>query len=191
MDIDGLVRQLVAGDDNAGPILVSILAPGLLGHAEQIGHDLPQVDREMVVELAIDRAIMRIDQFDASRASLRTWVQAILRNEIANWRRDHPQGAPETMVQDLPLVTPEGDEGLDEAKDRRSAALAAVVMTAPQGDQLIIYKRFVENLSHGEIAKNLGIREGTSRKRLERALIRLRQEANKDADITSLLRGEG
>jgi RNA polymerase sigma factor (sigma-70 family) len=191
MDINGLVRQLVAGDDSAGPILVSIFAPGLLGHAAQMGPDLSPVERELLVERAIDQAIARIDQFDARRASLKTWVQAIVRNEMSNWRRDHPQGPPVSLVQDLPLVTPGENEGLDEAKDRRSAAIASIVLLAPQGDQLIIYKRFVETLSHAEIAKSLGIREETSRKRLERALNRLREEANKDSDITSLLRGEG
>jgi DNA-directed RNA polymerase specialized sigma24 family protein len=67
MDFDRLIEQLKAGDDTAGPILVSVLAPRLWGYAELIAADLPLADREEVVEKAIETAIRRIDRYDSTK----------------------------------------------------------------------------------------------------------------------------
>src|ERR1700733_2910212 len=94
MDIGRLIEQLKAGDDTAGPVLVSILAPRLLGYAEMIANDLPLADREQAVEQAIETAIRRIDRYDPNRGTFPGWVRPFVRHAVSDWRRDHPTGAP-------------------------------------------------------------------------------------------------
>jgi RNA polymerase sigma-70 factor (ECF subfamily) len=188
MDIGRLIQQLKAGDDTAGPILVSILAPRLLGYAEMIANDLPLADREQAVEQAIETAIRRIDRYDPNKGTFPGWVRAFVRHAVGDWRRQHPAGAPSQLDQRTDAATPE-DDTEEEPDNPASAALTALVFTAPEADQLILRLRYEENLPHTQIAERLGVSEPACRKRLERALGRLRSRAAEDADLSLYLKG--
>jgi RNA polymerase sigma-70 factor (ECF subfamily) len=188
MDIGRLIEQLKAGDDTAGPILVSILAPRLLGYAEMIANDLPLADREQAVEQAIETAIRRIDRYDPNRGTFPGWVRAFVRHAVGDWRRRHPTGAPGQLDERTDAAAPE-DNTEEEPDDPASAALTALVFTAPEADQLILRLRYEENLLHAQIAERLGVSETACRKRLERALARLRNRAAEDPDLNRYLEG--
>ncbi|MDA8186455.1 MAG: sigma-70 family RNA polymerase sigma factor [Actinomycetota bacterium] len=188
MDIVQLIEQLKAGDDTAGPILVSILAPRLLGYAEMIANDLPLADREQAVERAIEMAVRRIDRYDANKGTFPGWVRAFVRHAIGDWRRHHPGGAP-TQVDKRTNAAIPADDTEEEHDNPASAALTALVFTAPEADQLIVRLRYEENLPHAQIAERLGVSEPACRKRLERALERLRSRAVGDPDLNRYLEG--
>ena len=190
MDITRLIQQLKAGDDTAGPILVSVLAPRLLGYAELIAGDLPLADREQAVEQAIETAVRRIDRYDPSKGTFPGWVRAFVRHTVGDWRRRHPDGAPTSLDQVGEPPAHEIDDIEDQGSPRASAALAALVLTAPEADQLILRLRYEENLLHAQIAQQLGVSEAACRKRLERALERLRARAVNDPDLNPKLEGE-
>ena len=188
MDIGRLIGQLKAGDDTAGPVLVSILAPRLLGYTEMIASDLPLADRERAVEQAIETAIRRIDRYDTSKGTFPGWARAFVRHAVGDWRRLHPTGAPGQLDDRTDAAAPEG--GIEEKQDDpASAALAALVFTALEPDQLILRLRYEENLRHAQIAEQLGVSEPACRKRLERALERLRSRAAEDPDLNRYLEG--
>ncbi|MHB1929679.1 MAG: RNA polymerase sigma factor [Acidimicrobiales bacterium] len=188
MDIGRLIEQLKAGDDTAGPVLVSILAPRLLGYAEMIANDLPLADREQAVEQAIETAIRRIDRYDPSKGTFPGWVRAFVRHAIGDWRRHHPGGAPLEVDERTDAAVPT-DDTEEEHDNPASAALTALVFTAPEADQLILRLRYEENLRHAQIAERLGVSEPACRKRLERALERLRSRAAEDPDLNRYLEG--
>lgn len=190
MDITRLIQQLKAGDDTAGPILVSVLAPRLLGYAELIAGDLPLADREQAIEQAIETAVRRIDRYDPSKGTFPGWVRAFVRHAVGDWRRRHPDGAPTSLDQVGEPPAHEIDDIEDQGSPRASAALAALVLTAPEADQLILRLRYEENLVHAQIAQQLGVSQAACRKRLERALERLRARAVNDPDLNPNLEGE-
>ena len=72
----------------------------------------------------------------------------------------------------------------------KQAGLAALVLSAPEADQLLLRLRFAEYLSHAQIAEQLGVSEAACRKRLERILNRLRAHAKDDPDLSRFPRGE-
>jgi RNA polymerase sigma-70 factor (ECF subfamily) len=188
MDIGRLIEQLKTGDDTAGPVLVSILAPRLLGYAEMIANDLPLADREQAVEEAIETAVRRIDQYDPNKGTFPGWVRAFVRHAVGDWRRHHPTGAP-TQLEERTAAAVLEDDTEEEHDNPALAALTALVFTAPEADQLILRLRYEENLLHAQIAERLGVSEPACRKRLERALERLRNRAAEDPDLNLYLEG--
>ena len=59
MDIDELIAGALAGVPSAGPLLVSVLGPQVAAYARRISPDLSDTDRDLVAELAIEKAIRR------------------------------------------------------------------------------------------------------------------------------------
>jgi len=189
VDIAQLIEQLKTGDDTAGPVLVSVLGPRLQGYADLIAGDLPLVDREQAVEHAIETAIRRIDRYDPSKGTFPGWVRAFVRHAVADVRRRQRGGAPLQLDEEMADLTVPEDDGEEEHGSPTSAALTALVFTAPEADQLILRLRYEENLPHAQIAERLGVSEPACRKRLERALERLRSRATQDPDLNRYLEG--
>ena len=183
MDVAQLIEQLKRGDDTAGPVLVSVLAPRLLGYADLIAGDFALVDRERAVEHAIETAIRKIDRYDPSKGTFPGWVRSFVRHAVADVRRRQPGGPPMQLDEEIADVAVPEDGDEEERGNPAAAALAALVFTAPEADQLILRLRYEESLLHAQIAEQLGVSEPASRKRLERALERLRNRAKQDPDL--------
>jgi RNA polymerase sigma factor (sigma-70 family) len=188
MDIQKLIEQLRVGDEAAGPILVSIIAPRLVGYAEMIASDLPLADRERIVEIAIESAVSRIDRYDPSRGTFPGWVRAFVANAAKDWRRRFPRGAP-APLDEMTYVAESGADLEDEHRELMPDALRALLLTSSEADQLMIRLFYQEGLAHASIATQLGVSEPASRKRLERAITRLRGRAIEDPDLVRYLRG--
>lgn len=194
MDIDALIEQLRQGDPSAGPILVSIVAPRLLGYAAHLARDLGEAEHEEIVEAAIEKSILKIDQFDADRGTFTGWVRTFVRNEVATWRRNHLGSTVPVNEEALEVAgEPEPDEGEDDGKDeaasQRDTAITSLVLNLPEPAQLLLRLRFAEGLDHIAIAEALDVRPDAARKRLQRILQTLRQLAADDPDLKHL-RGE-
>jgi RNA polymerase sigma factor (sigma-70 family) len=188
MDLGVLVEQLRRGDPSAGAILVSVVAPRLLAYAGHLAPELNPADHEAIVETAIEKAILRIDEFDPERGTFPGWARTFVRYEVRTWRRTH---AGATQLDDRHLeaadtAEPGSDEAAADAASRRNTAVTALVLSLPEPAQLLLRLRFAEELEHPAIAEQLGVKPATSRKRLQRILETLRELAADDPDLHHL-----
>jgi RNA polymerase sigma factor (sigma-70 family) len=138
-------------------------------------------DAPDVTQDAFLKAYTALDRF-RGEAPFRPWILRIVANEAKNRRRssrrreeltlrlaeDRPSGdaapSPEAVV--LGRVTTE----------RLLAALSAL----PERDRLVVGYRYLVELSEEETATVLGVRRGTVKSRLSRALVRLRASVEEE-----------
>lgn len=110
-------------------------------------------------------------------APFRPWLLAIVANEARNRRRS--AGRRESLVLRAAAEALSGDaapspEGVLVAAEERARLLRAVEALA-DGQRLVVACRYFLGLSEKECAAVLGIRRGTVKSRLSRALDRLRE----------------
>jgi RNA polymerase sigma factor (sigma-70 family) len=187
MDLNELIAQLRRGEPAAGPVLVSVIAPRLMGYVQMIAPHLSAADHEAIVEVAIEKAITKIDLYQPDRATFPTWVRGFVRSELTEWIRAHPSGPTVELPPYIENVAAQSDTTEDAfSSDRVAAALASVVLTESEGAQLLLRLKYGDGLTHEQIAKQLGVTAAACRKRLERLLVKLRHRARQDPDLKKL-----
>jgi RNA polymerase sigma-70 factor (ECF subfamily) len=134
-------------------------------------------DAEEVAQEAFLKAYRALGRFRAG-SPFRPWLLSIVANEARNKRRS--AGRREGLTLRLAATATSGDaapspEAGVEAADERERVLAALGRLREE-DRLVIAYRFFLELSEEEAAAALGIRAGTAKSRLWRALQRLREE---------------
>jgi RNA polymerase sigma factor (sigma-70 family) len=140
-------------------------------------------DAEEAAQDAFVKAYRALGRFRDGEP-LRPWLLAIVANEARNRRRSAGRRAA--------LVLRAAGEGRSSgeaapspeaallAGERRSVLLEALGRMAER-DRTVIACRYLLELSEAETAAALGVRRGTVKSRLSRALDRLRQEVDDDA----------
>jgi RNA polymerase sigma factor (sigma-70 family) len=171
---EDLVTQSRAGDGDAYAELVrrhqdvafrtAMLITGNAADAEDVAQD------------ALIKAWRALGRFDARRP-VRPWLLAIVANEARNRRR--AGGRREHLVlraageeRHSAEAAPSPDAALL-AGERRDSLLAALGALREE-DRLVIGCRYLLGLSEAETGAALGVRPGTVKSRLSRALDRLR-----------------
>jgi RNA polymerase sigma factor (sigma-70 family) len=133
-------------------------------------------DAEDLTQLTFERGLKAWDRFDASRASLGTWLLAIARNVLVDhYRRDRshrhePLGADEATEAALGYREPAQD-GLG-----ISPELAAGLERLGRREREVIALRFGADLTGPEIAELTGLSLSNVQQLLSRSLRRLRGE---------------
>ena len=183
--LDELLSRLQNGDQNAGPFLVSLVAPSLHGYARAIASDLSDTDRERICELALERAVRKIDRFDLTKGSLLRWLRTFVRHEAGNWRRSNH--ALDEL--DENAVAPELEPEQPVEWRNAIAAIQRAVQELSPTDQLIIDLRDREGLSYADIGTRVGANEDACRQRHLRALRRLKQVAESDPELQRFKEG--
>lgn len=200
MDDEDMDRELVEsardGKHGAGAYLVSRYAPKLLGYCRGIAHDLGDVDQELVVGLAIEKALRKIDTYDPNRAPFEIWLRTFVKFATMEWRRSQAQTfTVNPTLQDGPLnqeAAPVHDPNAP-TSNRLAPVIDALNEALPQlspQDQIIIGLRDLEGRPFNDIASRLEITEATARQRHHRAKGRLKKLLVADAR-TATLTGEG
>ena len=140
------------------------LAYLLLGDADEA---------EDVAQEAFVHAFQALDRFDASRP-LRPWLLRITANLARNRRRS--AGRYWAALQRLFWAEPDAVTHVEEKSFQRLSAqqLWQAVRRLNPADQEVIYLRYFLSVPEAEMATALGIRPGTVKSRLHRALNRLR-----------------
>jgi RNA polymerase sigma factor (sigma-70 family) len=131
-------------------------------------------EAEDAVQEACVSAWLALDRFRAP-APFRPWLIRIAVNAAHNRRR----GAGRQAGLALRLVPEPGTAPSAEAvalAASERAALAAAVGRLREDDQLVIAARYFLGLTEAEAATALGVRRGTVKSRLSRALARLRDQ---------------
>ena len=108
------------------------------------------------------------------------WVVRILVNRIVSSRR--ARALPTAPLEDAERVTGPADV-LESAMsaERRDEVQAALSRLSPQHYRVVVLRYFAE-FSLSEISEAIGVREGTVKSRLSRALSRLREELAQTCD---------
>jgi RNA polymerase sigma factor (sigma-70 family) len=181
MNVTELVASARDGTESASPYIVSLYGAKLTRFAHLLAADLSEVDREVLCERAIEKAVERIELFDPNRGSFDAWLRGFVRREVYEARR---RVVPERLpaMDDIPAVAPSSGESVVPVEV--IAALRAAVRRLPETDQLIIALRAYENLPYAAIAEQLGADQTACRVRYHRAVNRLRDAAQSDGVLT-------
>jgi RNA polymerase sigma-70 factor (ECF subfamily) len=121
------------------------------------------------------RAVRAAERFDPARASAQTWLLTIARNvlidHIRSVRTRRHVGLDE--LRDLAVDAPSPEERM--LRREAVAGVLEAMAQMSQEDREVLSLRFGGDLDIPEIAALLGLRAGTVRTRLWRALERLRE----------------
>lgn len=185
MDDEDLIQAAREGKEHAGPFLVSLYAPMLLGYARGLASDLGDSACEQICEWAVERAVRKIDLYDPTKGDFAGWARSMLRYAALDYRRDN---ARLQSIDDLDLAEPAARSSR-EIPDDVTASLAEVVGQLSEPDQAILALREIEQLPSQTVAALLGISDAAVRQRYSRARQRLIRIAQHDQRLTSFLRG--
>lgn len=139
-------------------------------------------DAEEVAADAFLKAYRALGRF-RRRKPFRPWLLTIVANEARNRRRGTSRRqalALRVADQGRPGDAAPSPEAAAIGAERRSRLLEAVDRL-PDDQRLVVECRFFLELDEAETASVLGMRRGTAKSRLSRALDRLRQEVPEDA----------
>ncbi len=176
-DATPLLRKIATGDDEALRTLYReygslayALAYRMLGRRERA---------EDVVQEAFLRVWRHAGRFDGARASFPTWLTRIVRNLcIDELRRKDPSQSADVLddVEQWVAHASPIDRPILDRLIIREAFLAL-----PMEQSRVVEMAYFEGLTHREIARNLGIPEGTVKSRLRLGLQRLRQVLTRES----------
>jgi RNA polymerase sigma factor (sigma-70 family) len=134
-------------------------------------------DAEDATQDAFVKAYYALDRFRTADP-FRPWILRIVSNEARNRRRS--AGRRERLA--LRVIERRGPGDAAPSPDAAAIAqetrrtLLAALETLPARDREVIACRYLLELSEAETAQALGVRPGTVKSRLSRALTRLRRE---------------
>jgi RNA polymerase sigma-70 factor (ECF subfamily) len=185
LDDAGLIELAQHGDVRAYGELVERYREVAFRTAYLIARNA--ADAEDAAQDAFVKAYYALDRF-RSPEPFRPWILRIVSNEARNRRRS--AGRRERLALRLSerrgpggaAPSPDAAAIADESRapllaaiaDESRATLLAAIETLPERDRLVIGYRYLLDLSEAETAVALGVRPGTVKSRLSRALERLR-----------------
>jgi RNA polymerase sigma-70 factor (ECF subfamily) len=170
-----LHTYLRAGDlRGAGAWLVERHAHEVLGLCRAMVHDATTA--EDLAQDVFGRAFAGLSGYRGD-ASPRTWLLAIARNRCIDHlraeQRDPWRGAPPESAGD-PDEQPDERPLPPDLLARRDQVASALTQLG-EGERALVLLRFRHGLEYSELADIFGLREGTVRMRLSRALARMRR----------------
>ena len=161
-------------DQQAFVMLYDFYTPRLTGMLLRQG--LQRDLAEDIVQDTMATLWHKAGMFDASRASLSTWLYRIARNRRIDLHRRVGTATfdPSAWLVDLaPDATDDAESGLDES--RRQNGIGALVKALPEEQSLMVQLAFYEGLTHAAIAERTHLPLGTVKSRLRLAFVRLRR----------------
>ncbi|TVS05641.1 MAG: sigma-70 family RNA polymerase sigma factor [Rhodobacteraceae bacterium] len=151
--------------------------------AALFGHFAPRVkafliksgaDAALAEECAQDVMVTvwkKAAQFDASRASVATWIFTIARNRRIDMLRRDRRPEPEELDWG-PEAEPDQLDTL--VLQQESERLITAIAELPEKQRIMIERAYFGDLTHSEIAEETGLPLGTIKSRIRLALERLR-----------------
>lgn len=183
--MDELASQLIerarAGDESAAPFLVSLYGERLLGYARAIAPDLSDLDRELIVERAVESGVRALSAFDETKGTLFAWFRRQIQYKTLDWRKAHPAEG-EVPASYVAPTSDQPSHGVEVFE-----ALSRILQQLSHDDQKIIALRDTEGLAYEEISTRLGVSTDALRQRHSRAVKRLHNYAKKDALLSVFL----
>jgi RNA polymerase sigma-70 factor, ECF subfamily len=195
---DDLIQAAREGRDYAGPFLVSMFGPRVLGYCKSIASDLSDTDCERVVELAIEKAVRKIDAFDPTRGKFESWLRTFVLHATQDWRRgnqrllslDAENGTGRSLAETITADQSVDQRGGDSRLVPASQALRDLIPRLNLPDQVILGLRDIEGRSVEDVATLLDISPAACRQRHHRAKVRLKQLLKADPRLAAVISGE-
>lgn len=161
---DGRHRDAIAACARAHGAIVGRLCMALLGS---------QADADEATQETLLRAHRAMPTY-RGEGSIKAWLCGIARHVCAHMLETRRRG------REVLELVPTGDETSEDARvvfalKRRARALRDGLAKLKPSEREALVLRFVADLSHREIATACNLDEATARKRISRALARLRQ----------------
>jgi RNA polymerase sigma factor (sigma-70 family) len=123
---------------------------------------------------AFVRAYRSLDRFDPDRP-FRPWLARIVTNTAKNHVRSEQRHVQLAVRSTCETSTPDAGPAAAIATENH-ARLALALERLSEADRLILACRWFEDMNEHEIAVVLGVRRGTVKSRLSRAMARLRDD---------------
>lgn len=173
-----LIEGIRNGDRASLRELYESCAPALIATIRRYVPD--RQEAEDILQNSFIKIIDNLDRFKPQKAgSLQAWMHSISAHEAVSWLRKRSPLNFIPILQDIPEE--EDDEGTLFSGIGQECIQEAIAKL-PSGYRTVLNLYVFEDLSHKEIARLLGISEGTSASQLHRAramLYKLLKEADK------------
>ena len=154
---------MAGGDEAALGVLHERYAPYLYGLGRRMLRQQDDVDT--CVQDAFFNAWKAAGRFDASRASVKTWLVTIAHNRMLQALRDRPDAGLDLEEWDAPTRAP----------DRIEQVIAQrAVDTLGEPEKTLVVLAFYQGFSHSELTERTGIPLGSIKTYLRRALAQMR-----------------
>ena len=166
-----LVRLRDFRDEAAFAQLFACFAPKVQGYLQRTGLD--PADAENVLQDIMIAVWNKAQQFDATRASARTWIFSMARNRLIDLKRAERR---EFVALERYVGETAGDAIYEEDLYARAAGQKSVALLSqlPEAQAHVLVMAYVEGKSHREIARELNLPIGTVKSRARLAFQRIR-----------------
>jgi RNA polymerase sigma factor (sigma-70 family) len=111
--------------------------------------------------------------FNASKASVNTWIFTIARNTRIDFIRRNSRADRKIEIEDIWHEADSPEPVIDLQQRRVETQIRKAMSTLPAEQALVLEKAFMESKSHSEIAEELGLALGTVKSRIRLALNKL------------------
>ena len=162
-----LIQRCKENDRTAQKMLFEKYAQRML--ATCIRYTDTKEDANDILQDGFYKVLTKIKSFKGN-SSLTTWMTRIFINEALNSKR---LGRNKYYHHDLDAVAELEDEPVDQPEQKNPNEVLSAVKQLPPKYRIVINMYAIDGLTHKEIAKQLGITEGSSKSRLSRARVQL------------------
>ena len=168
MTVTELAGRVLAGDPRAERELYDRHVDRVYRLAHRLTND-PELAADCTQETFI-RVFSKLDTF-RGEAALSTWITSIaysvIYNSLRKNRRTRDNQVDLAVADEVAVTRSDADPDL-------KSTLARAIDRLPLGYRTVFVMHDVEGYTHDEIARSLGIQEGTSKAQLSRARAKLR-----------------
>jgi len=123
-------------------------------------------DQQDLVQESFAKVFLNIKSFNPNKGSFNTWLRKITVNECLMYLRKKNKVSMLIPVEINDNITPGIEHGLENITRED---IDKMLISMPQGYKLVFMLSVIDDYSHKEIGKQLGIKEETSRSQLTRA----------------------
>ncbi len=171
---DSLAARLRAGDRMAAGEFVDMYHERIYLFLRRLGHDR-QISEDLTQESFL-QAWQHISQLRNGKA-LNSWLYRIASNVSKLYWRRH-KGRETTSIEGVGIDMPESSEAVCERIGRyeQLGRLKNAVAYLPEKLRQVVVLHYMQHLTIAEAAEAAGVREGTFKSRLNRALETLRKQ---------------
>lgn len=172
MTQEEIIQGLKRHDKNALSYLYDHYADALLGVISRIVQD--QDVAEEILQDAFMRYWERIDQYDAEKGRLFTWMMRIARNLALDKLRSKgmKQQSKSDSISDN-VYTLDQSQHTESSVD--AIGLEEVLNELPEEQRFVVEKLYLEGYTQSEVAETFDIPLGTVKTRLRSAMVKLRK----------------
>lgn len=143
-----------------------------LARVRLVQQGIPVQDAEDLAQDILVNVFQQIKNYNPELGALESWISGFARMSARAWRRQKLKQAKTEVSLDMMLAVrqhEQPDHGMADAIERTLAKLPSV-------DRILMRLRFVQGYTSAQIAKMTGLSDVNVRKRLSRAMERIRHD---------------